>query len=98
MVKAYPMGTPPQLLMYGSSLNKMKKHQEAFKVFKMNYDKKPKDVYTYLGMMKGHYFLDNKKEAIKFGEKGKELATDAGFKSYFDSLIENINAGKEVFN
>ena len=33
------MATPLQLLVYGSSLNKMKKHQEAFKIFKINYDK-----------------------------------------------------------
>jgi tetratricopeptide (TPR) repeat protein len=97
MRKAIPMGKPLQLLIYGNSLNKMKKHQDAFKIFKINYDKNPKDTYACLGMMMGYYFLDNKKEAIKFGEKGKEVATDAGFKGYFDSLINDINTGKEVF-
>jgi hypothetical protein len=97
MQKALPMGKPLELLIYGMSLNKMKKHQEAFKIFRINYDKNPKDVYASLGMMMGHYFLDNKKEALKFGEKGKDLTPDAGFKSYFDSLIADINAGKEVF-
>jgi len=48
-------------------------------------------------MMMGHYFLDNKKEALKFGEKGKEVAMEAGFKGYFDSLIADVNAGKEIF-
>jgi tetratricopeptide (TPR) repeat protein len=95
--KALPMGKPIQLLIYGSSLNKMKNHQEAFRIFKINYDKNPKDEYACLGMMMGHYFLDDKKEAIKFGEKGKEIAIDAGFKGYFDSLITDIKAGKEVF-
>jgi tetratricopeptide (TPR) repeat protein len=97
MKKALPMGTPLQLLVYGNDLNKMKKHQEAFKIFKINYDKNPKEVYACLGMMMGHYFLDNKKEAIKFGEKGKEIAADPAFKAYFDSLITDINAGKEIF-
>ena len=97
MQKALPMGKPIQLLIYGSSLNKMKNHQEAFRIFKINYDKNPKDEYACLGMMMGHYFLDDKKEAIKFGEKGKEIAIDAGFKGYFDSLITDIKAGKEVF-
>ena len=97
MKKALPMATPSQLVMYGYSLNKMKKHQEAFKIFKMNYDKNPKESYGYLGMVMGHYFLDDKKEAIKYAQKGKELATDPGWKSYFDSLINDMNAGKEIF-
>ena len=97
MKKALPMATPLQLLMYGSSLNKMKKHQEAFNIFKMSYDKNPKENYTYLGMVMGHYFLENKKEAIKYAEKGKEKTPDANWKSYFDSLINDMNAGKEIF-
>jgi tetratricopeptide (TPR) repeat protein len=97
MKKALPMATPAQLVMYGSNLNKMKKHQEAFNIFKMNYDKNPKENYAYLGMVMGYYFLENKKEAIKYAEKGKEVTADPGWKSYFDSLINDINAGKEVF-
>jgi hypothetical protein len=34
MKKALPMATPSQLVMYGYSLNKMKKHQEALKFLK----------------------------------------------------------------
>jgi hypothetical protein len=97
MQKALPMGKPLDLLIYGNTLNKMQKHQDAYKIFKYNYDKNPKEAYAALGMMMGHYFLGNKKEAIKFGEKGKEVASDPGFKSYFESLIADINAGKEVF-
>ncbi len=97
MKKAIPMATPLQLLMYGSSLNKMKNHQEAFNIFKMNYEKNPKDNYANLGMVMGYYFLENKKEAIKYAEKGKEVTTDPNWKSYFDSLINDMNAGKEIF-
>ena len=97
MKKALPMATPLQLLMYGSSLNKMKKHQEAFNIFKMSYDKNPKENYTYLGMVMGCYFLENKKEAIKYAEQGKEKTPDSNWKSYFDSLINDMNAGKEIF-
>jgi hypothetical protein len=45
----------------------------------------------------GHYFLNNKKEAIKFGQIGKGLTPDPGFKGYFDTLIADLNAGKEIF-
>lgn len=97
MKKAYPMATSLQLIMYGSSLNKMKEHEKAFKVFKMNYDKGPKENYANLGMVMGHYFLGNKKEAIKAAENGKAITPDAGWKGYFESLINDMNAGKEIF-
>jgi tetratricopeptide (TPR) repeat protein len=97
MQKAFPMATSLQLVMYGNNLNKMKKHQEAFKVFKMNYDKNPKEDYANLGMVMGYYFLNNKKEAIAYAQKGKDQTAEAGWKSYFDSLINDMNAGKEVF-
>lgn len=97
MQKALPMATTVQLFMYGNSLNRMKKHQEAFKIFKTNYDKNPKEGYAILGMAMGYYFLDNKKEAIKYAEKGREIVTDLNFKNYFISLITDMNAGKEVF-
>ncbi len=97
MQKALPKATSLQLTMYGSSLNKMNKHQEAFKIFKMNYDKNPKENYALLGMVMGYYFLDNKKEAIKYAELGKQTTTEAGWKGYFESLANDINAGKEVF-
>ena len=94
---ALPMGKPVELMIYGSNLNKMKDHKEAFKVFQFNYDRHPKDVYACLGMMMGHYFLDNKNEALKFGEKGKQMTTNTDFKNYFDSVIADIKAGKDVF-
>ncbi len=98
MQKALPMAKSAELVMYGSSLNKMNKHQEAFKIYKLNYDKNSKEPYACLGMMMGYYFLDNKKEALKFGEKGQEVSgSNPGFKSYFDSVIADIKAGKEVF-
>jgi hypothetical protein len=75
----------------------MKKHQEAFRIFKMNYDKNHNDNYASLGMVMGYYFLENKKEAIKYAQKGKSMTTELGWKNYFDSLINDINAGKEVF-
>ncbi|MCE7040636.1 DUF2911 domain-containing protein [Dyadobacter sp. CY312] len=97
MKKAIPMGTSLQLVMYGSSLNKMKKHEQAFKIFKLNHDKNPKEVYSNLGMVMGYYFMENKKEAISYAEKGRDMATEANWKSYFGSLIADMNAGKEIF-
>jgi tetratricopeptide (TPR) repeat protein len=97
MKKALPMATSLQLLMYGTNLNKMQKHQEAFKIFKTNYDKSPNEDYAHLGMVMGYYFLDNKKEAVKYAERAKDKSKDPNWKSYFTSLIADMNAGKEMF-
>jgi hypothetical protein len=97
MQKAYPMATALQLLIYGNNLNKMNKHQEAFKVFKMNYDKYPREDYANLGMIIGNYFLQNKKEAIAYAEKAKEKSKDPNWINYFASLVTDINAGKDLF-
>jgi hypothetical protein len=97
MRKALPMATPLQLLMYGNNLNKMQKHQEAFKIFKINYDKNPKEDYANLGMVMGYYFLDNKKEALVHAQKARDKTADPNWKNYFISLITDMNAGKELF-
>jgi hypothetical protein len=94
---AMPLGKPLQLLQYGNTLNKMKKHKEALSIFEYSFKKYPQDAYSLLGMTMGHYFLNNKKEAIKFAQKGKDTATDPGFKSYFDSLVKDIGEGRAVF-
>jgi hypothetical protein len=98
MKKALPMATPLQLLTYGNGLNKMKKHEEAFKIFKMNYDKNPKENYASLGMVMGYYFLDKKGEAVQFAEKAKAATANENWKGYFESLIADMKAGKEIFN
>ena len=43
------------------------------------------------------YFLGNKKEALQYAQKASASTKDAGWKGYFDSLISDLNAGKEMF-
>lgn len=97
MRKAIPMATSLQLLTYGNNLNKQKKHEDAMKIFKTNYDKYPSEGYALLGMVMGHYYMNEKSQAIKFAEKGKLVSTDPGWKRYFGSLVADISAGKELF-
>jgi hypothetical protein len=96
MKKAMPMGTALQLLVYGDNLNKQKKYEDAFKIFKFNYDKHGTDNYAILGMVMGNYFTNKKPEAVKFAEKGKKTS-DPNWQGYFSSLAADISAGKEVF-
>lgn len=97
MKKAMPLGTSRQLFIYGIDLNKMKTHKKAFEIFKWNYDKNSDDIYAHLGMVSGHYYLGDKKKALKYCKSGKEKTTDQGFITYIDMLINDINEGKDIF-
>lgn len=98
MQKAMPMGTTQDLTMHGLRLNRMNLNEEAFNIFKTNYDKNPDDVYAHLGMVSGHFYLDDKKKALKFCESAKKTTTDTMFLSYIDNLIKDIKEGKDIFN
>jgi hypothetical protein len=97
MQKALSMGTALQLLVYGNDLNKLNKHKEAYDIFKINFQKFPQDKYAFLGMIMGNYFMDNKKEAIKYAQKGMEQVSDPNWKNYYKSLVNDINDGKKLF-
>lgn len=96
MKEAYPMATLLQLNSYARSLLGQKKYQEAFDVYKMNYDKHPDDIYTRLGMAIGYAMLGNTKEALKYGEKAMAIAKSDNTKSYLQKLMADIKAGKNI--
>ncbi|MDT0606363.1 DUF2911 domain-containing protein [Croceitalea rosinachiae] len=98
MQKAISMGTSQDLVTYGVRLNQMRMHEEAFNIFKKNYDKNPDDFYAHLGMVSGHFYLGDKNEALKFCESAMKKTTDKMFLSYIDNLITNIKEGKDIFN
>lgn len=93
---ALPMATVIQLNTYGRSLAKQNKSKEAFEIFKMNYDKNPNDIYAVDGMIRGYASVGNTKEALKAAEKAKTLTNDNNTKSYFDKLITEIKAGRDI--
>ncbi|QNL47810.1 DUF2911 domain-containing protein [Olivibacter sp. SDN3] len=98
MKEAIPMATSVQLVMYGSGLNKMKEHQQAFDIFKRNLNLHPEDDYAHLGMVMGFYFLGKKDEAIRTAEEGIKQSDDPQWKNRFESLASDLKADKKVFN
>ncbi len=97
MQKALPLGTSQDLATYGIQLNNRERHQEAFEIFKTNFDKYPDDVESHLGMVSGYYYLGDKKKALKYCESAKKKTTDQMYLSYIDALIADIKAGKDIF-
>jgi tetratricopeptide (TPR) repeat protein len=98
MKKAFPMATMIQFYTYGRSLQRQKKNKEAFDVYKMSYEKYGDDIYTLIGMIKGHAAMGNVKEAVKFGDKALAISKDSNTKSYVEKLITDVKAGKDVAN
>jgi tetratricopeptide (TPR) repeat protein len=97
MVKAIPLGKITDLFQYGFELCKAGKAKEAFAIFQKNYDKDPANDYSILGLALGNYALKNNKLALEFAKKGRGETVDSGFKSYYSTLISNMEAGKDVF-
>lgn len=97
MKKALPLGTSQDLVTYGVRLNQMEKHEEAFAVYKSNYDKNRDEVNAHLGMASGYYHLGKTKKALQFCESAKKTTTDALFLSYIDNLIIDMKARKDIF-
>lgn len=96
MKKALPMGTLFQLLSYGRNLTKQNKKTEAFEIYKLTYEKYPKDLNATISMVIGNAITGNTKEALKFGDKALALATDTNTKSYIEKLISDVKAGKDL--
>lgn len=97
MQSAFPMGSSEDLVNYGIDLNRNDEHKKAFDIFKMNLKSYPDDVYAHLGMVSGYFYTGNKKKAIQFCESAKTKTKDKNFVSYIDGVINDINAGKEIF-
>ncbi len=98
MKKALPMATMLQLASYGNTLLRLKKHKEAFEIYSLNYSKHPNEVNAIIGMIKGYAALGNIKESLKYAEKGMSLVPDSNSKSYFEKLISDLKAGKDINN
>jgi hypothetical protein len=97
MNKALPMGKITELFNYGYGLAKTGESERAYKIWKANFDKEPGNDYSILGMAMGYYVINKKTDAIKMANKGKDKAQDAGFKSFYSTLIAKMENSKNIF-
>jgi tetratricopeptide (TPR) repeat protein len=80
---------------YGRSLIAQKKPKEALEIFKMNYDKNPKQVTTLIGMVRGYSANGDYKTALDYANKAMAI-TDAQNKSNLQTMIDKLKDGKDV--
>ncbi|MBN8823336.1 MULTISPECIES: DUF2911 domain-containing protein [unclassified Spirosoma] len=98
MKEAMPLGTLNDLHQYGRSLLAQKRNQEAYAVFKINYDKNPNQFTTNLGMSRALVALGKPKDALPYLQAALPQAPNALNKTNVEAMIKAINEGKPIIN
>jgi hypothetical protein len=96
MKKAIPYGTEAELHTYARELLVQKKNQQAFAVYKMNYDRHPNEFRTNLGMARGYSAMSNYKKALEFALKAQPQAPDPANKANLEKVIKTLQEGKDI--
>ena len=94
--KVLPLGSKFELHQYARQLIGQKKYQDAFDVFKANYDKNPNDFTTNMGMARGYSALGNYKKALEFAQKALLQAPDPVNKSNVEKAVKTLQEGKDI--
>lgn len=95
MQKALPFGSMNDVHQYGRQLLGLKLYQEAFNVFKGNYDKYPNTFTTLMGMMRGYSGIGDYKNALKYANLALPMAP-ANQKAGVETMIGKLKEGKDV--
>ena len=96
MKKAVPYGNEFELHNYAFQLEAQKKPQEAFNVYKMNYDRHPGTFRTNIGMARAYSGLGNYKKALEYAQKAQPLAQGPANKANIEKIIKTLQEGKDI--
>jgi len=96
MAEAIPLGTMLDIHFYGRQLLGMNQVDEAFKVFKSNYDKYPNQYTTNVGMGRAYSAKADYKKATTYMEAALSQAPDEGSKNNVHAMIIKLKEGKNV--
>ncbi len=81
---------------YGRRLLQQKRTKEAMDIFKMNYEKNPKQFTALVGMARGYSALGDYKNALKFAKQSVPLAPDAVNKTSMEGAVKKLEAGQDI--
>ena len=96
MEEAIPLGTMIDVHFYGRQLLGLNQVDEAFKIFKANYDKYPNQYTTNVGMGRAHSAKGDYKKALTLMEAALKQAPDEGSKNNTQAMITKLKEGKNV--
>ena len=96
MEEAIPMGTMIDVHFYARQLLGLNQVDDAFKIFKANYDKYPGEATTNVGMGRAYSAKGDYKKALTYMESALKKATDEAGKNNILSMIAKLKEGKNV--
>lgn len=96
MEEAIPLGTVTDVHYYGRTLLTMKQNDEAFKVFKFNYDKNPNVFTTNVGLGRGYSAIGDYKKALTYMKAALPQAPDELNKNSVAGMIRKLEAKQDV--
>jgi hypothetical protein len=96
MKEALPMGNLNELHQYGRQLLAQKRFQEAYEVFKLNYDKNPNQFTTNVGLGRGLSGIGKNKEALPYMKAALAQSPNGQNKTNLENMIKMLQDGKNV--
>ncbi|HEY5918973.1 MAG TPA: DUF2911 domain-containing protein [Chryseolinea sp.] len=96
MQEAVPLGTMTDVHYYGRTLLGMKQVDEAFKVYKANYEKFPNEFTTNVGMGRAYSAMGNYKKALTYMKTALPQAPNEFNKTNVETMIKTLEGGKDV--
>jgi tetratricopeptide (TPR) repeat protein len=96
MQEAIPLGSVTDVHYYGRTLLNMKQREEAFKVFKFNYDKNPNVFTTNVGMGRGYSALGDYRKALTYMKAALPQAPDDLNKTSVQGMIKRLEEKQDV--
>ncbi len=96
MDEAVPLGSMVEIHFYARQLISLNQADEAFKVFKLNYDKHPNEYTTSVGMARAYSAKGNYKQALTFAEAALRQAPDDGSKNNVQQMISKLKENKNI--
>ncbi|MEX1238392.1 MAG: DUF2911 domain-containing protein [Cyclobacteriaceae bacterium] len=96
MEEALPLGNATDIHYYGRSLLNLKQADEAFKVFRLNYDKHPNVFTTNVGMGRGYSAVGDYKKALSYMKAALPQAPDTLNKNSVEGMIRRLEQHEDV--
>ena len=96
MEEAIPLGNMTDIHFYGRQLINLNQVDDAFKVFKANYDKHPDEYTTSVGMARAWSAKGNYKQALTFAQAALKQAPDEGSKNNVQAMISKLKESKNI--
>lgn len=96
MEEAIPLGNVADVHYYARTLISMKENEQAFKVFKFNYEKNPNVFTTNVGMGRAYAALGEYRKALTFMKAALSQAPDDLNKTSVEGMIKRLEANQDV--